>query len=245
MISIYICEDNKRQAETFSRMIRDYLAFEEPDMTLALVTADPYELLRTSRKNKDTGLYFLDIDLQSDMDGLKLAQQIREHDPRGYIVFITTHSEMLSLTFQYKVEAMDFIIKDQPDQLASRIQQCIKTVLQNHTALQKKNDNLISLKIENITVNLNRDDIVFIESDPSPHKLMIHTRNGIKRVSGSLKELERTLHPQFCRCHNSVLVNTAHISSFDNKQRCIVMKNGEICPVSIRMLSKVRKYLHN
>lgn len=243
MIPIYICEDNRQQLEMFSRIIRDYLEFEEPDMKLALAAADPYELLKMLREQKDTGLYFLDIDLQSDISGLELAQKIREHDPRGYIVFITTHSEMLSLTFRYQVEAMDFIMKDQPDQLAARLRQCIKTALQNYTVLQKKQDKIIPLKIDKHTVNLNQNDIIFIESDPTPHRLVIHTRCGIKRVSGSLKELENTLDSHFFRCHNSILANTAHIASFDRAHHELVMDNGEVCPVSLRMLAEMKKIL--
>lgn len=245
MIHIYICEDNQTQLNTFTKIIKDYLAFEESAMTLSLSTVSPYELLKSVSKHKEIGLYFLDIDLQSDMDGLELAQQIRSYDPRGYIIFITTHSEMLTLTFQYKVEAMDFILKDQPDQITMRIQQCIKAALQNNTALQKQKNNLITFKIENSIVHMNQDDIILIESDSAPHKIIIHTHHGVKRISGSLKELENSLSPQFFRCHNSVLVNTEHIASFSRESRNLIMDNGETCPVSMRTLAKLKKILYS
>ena len=40
-----------------------------------------------------------------------MAKQIRKNDPYANIVFFTTHSEYLPLTFQYQLAALDFIDK--------------------------------------------------------------------------------------------------------------------------------------
>lgn len=242
MIQIYVCDDNQPQLDTYSNIIQGFLAFEEASLVFALATPDPYALLKKRRENKATGLYFLDIDLQSDINGLELAQQLRALDPRGYIVFITTHSEMLSLTFQYQVEAMDFILKDQPELLAERIQQCIRTAVANDIALQKQRENVISIKIENTLVKLNQDDIIFIEPDSTPHRLIIHTSHGVKRITGTLKALEAILDDRFCRCHTSYLVNMDHKRTLNKEKRQLLMDNDETCPVSMRMFSRVKKF---
>lgn len=243
MIQIYLCEDNQTQLETYSKIIRDFLVFDETGFVFALATSDPYVLLEKRKENKNPGLYFLDIDLQARINGLELAQQIRRLDPRGYIVFITTHSEMLSLTFEYKVEAMDFILKDRPEQLSDRIRHCIHTAKENDTRFQKQKENIIAIKIDNVLVRLNQNDIIFVELDSSPHRLIIHTSHGVKRIPGTLKELETNLDSRFCRCHNSVLVNIEHVISFNRASRQLLMDNNEICPVSMRMLSKIREIL--
>ena len=49
------------------------------------------------KASQGTVIYFLDIDLNSDMNGMKLAQQIRLFAPRGFIVFITAHSGLSAL----------------------------------------------------------------------------------------------------------------------------------------------------
>ena len=51
-------------------------------------------------------------DLGADINGINLGEEIRQLDPTGYIIFITTHAELSHLTFKYKVEALDYIIKD-------------------------------------------------------------------------------------------------------------------------------------
>ena len=53
--------------------------------------------------------------------------EIRKYDPIGNIVFVTSHSELTYLTFVYKVAAMDFIFKDDPDQLKTRVLDCLDT----------------------------------------------------------------------------------------------------------------------
>ena len=57
-------------------------------------------------------LYFLDIHIQdNEYCGLEIAQKIREANPYAIIVFITTKSEFASITYRYKVSALDFIDK--------------------------------------------------------------------------------------------------------------------------------------
>ena len=112
MIKIFICEDNKNQQEKFKDIISNIIIIENYDMEIELVTENPYEVLEHIKENTTSGLYFLDVDLHSKINGIQLAEKIRKYDPRGFIVFVTTHAEMSYLTFMYKVEAMDYIIKD-------------------------------------------------------------------------------------------------------------------------------------
>ena len=55
------------------------------------------------------------------MNGIKLGSEIRKHDPVGNIIFVTSHSELTYLTFVYKVAAMDFIFKDDPSELKTKL----------------------------------------------------------------------------------------------------------------------------
>ena len=112
MIDIFICEDNTKQLNLFQTYISNFILMEGFDMRIVQATADPHQLLKEILTIENTGLFFLDIDLQSDMNGLALAQRIRQIQPRCFIVFITSHSEMSLRTFQYKAEALDFIVKD-------------------------------------------------------------------------------------------------------------------------------------
>lgn len=95
MIDIYICEDNKKHLELFKKYITNTILIENLDMKIALATSNPHELLEQISSLGNIGLFFLDIDLQSSINGLATAQQIRKLQPRCFIIFITSHSEMI------------------------------------------------------------------------------------------------------------------------------------------------------
>ena len=84
MINIYLCEDDQVQLECWKNRIEKYLMIHNMDMELFCWTKDPLVLLAFLEKSECVGLYFIDIDLNADMNGLELAVKIRKHDPRGY-----------------------------------------------------------------------------------------------------------------------------------------------------------------
>ena len=47
----------------------------------------PHELLNLLPDQPENAVYFLDIHLHSDMDGIELASAIRQKDPRAFIIF--------------------------------------------------------------------------------------------------------------------------------------------------------------
>ena len=72
------------------------------------------------------------------MNGMKLAQQIRLFDPRGFIVFISAHSELSYMTFQYWVEAMDFVLKDNPAEVKVKIRECLLNAMESYMLRNNK-----------------------------------------------------------------------------------------------------------
>ena len=81
MLDIFVCEDNAVQRQAIVQTIQNAVLIEELDMQLVLDTGDPYVLLEKVKTSQDTGIYFLDIDLGSNINGMKLAQQIRLFAP--------------------------------------------------------------------------------------------------------------------------------------------------------------------
>ena len=147
MLSIFVCEDHPAQRRAIVQIIQNTILMDELDMRLVLDTEDPYMVLETVRENQNTGIYFLDIDLNSSMNGLKLAQQIRLFDPRGFIIFITAHSELSYMTFQYRVEAMDFVLKDNPAEAKVKIRECLLNAMERYTLQTNKTHKVYTAQI--------------------------------------------------------------------------------------------------
>ena len=166
MIDVYICEDIKEQRDILAHYVKAAILIQEYDMKLRISTDKPKELIEQLKQSKNTGLYFLDIDLKSNKNGIVLAKEIREYDPRGFIVFVTSHSEMSYITFQYKVEALDFILKDDPRELQHRICECMENVNQKYAKISRGNGKTITITRGGRKITLSYDCLLY--TSPSP-----------------------------------------------------------------------------
>ena len=236
MLNIFVCEDNPSQRERIVQIIQNTVLMEELDMQLVLDAGDPYVLLDKVKTNENTGIYFLDIDLGSDINGMKLAQQIRLFDPRGFIIFITAHSELSYMTFQYRVEAMDFVLKDSPAEAKVKIRECLLNAMERYTLQTNKTHKVYTVEASGRKISVDHEDIFFFETSVNIHKVILHARDRQIEFSGTIKELAGTLGGDFVRCHRSFLVNKNNIKEIDSKKRIIYFTNGESCLMSTRMM---------
>lgn len=241
MLKIYVCEDLAVQRNKIQQMIQDIILMENLDMELSCVSEKPYIILEKVKKSKDVGVYFLDIELGTEMSGLTLAQEIRKYDPRGFIIFITTHSEMSYMTFIYKLEAMDFILKDVADELGSRISECLIKASQRYASVNNKVQETFSVKVNGKIFTVNYRDILFFETSANAHKIILHCKNRQMEFLGKMQDIEKEVDERFYRCHRSFLVNRDNIKEIDLKQRVIYMVNGDECMLSARMMKGLRE----
>lgn len=238
-MNIYICEDSIEQLNHVKKVIANYIMIEQLDMTLALATTNPYELIAKVENSNDIGIYFLDIDLSSDINGVQLAQKIREFDALGHIIFITSHSELTYLTFKYKVSALDFIIKDDITQLDHSIRECLEVCQKRlQSIIEREKIDKLEIKSGSQKLFINYDDIIFFESSPNPHRIILHLVNRRLEFYGNLKEYD-DLDDRFFRCHQSYIINVDHITSIDKKNRLVHFHNGETCYISSRKINKL------
>ncbi len=236
MLDIFVCEDNAVQRQTIVQTIQNTILIEELDMQLVLNTGDPYVLLEKIKNSRNTGIYFLDIDLGSDINGMKLAQQIRLYDPRGFIIFITAHSELSYMTFQYRVEAMDFVLKDNPAEAKVKLRECLLNAMERHTLQTNKTHKVYTLEIGGRKISVDYEDILFFETSSNIHKVILHAKDRQIEFPSTLKELTGVLDSNFVRCHRAFLINKNNIKEVDTKNRIIHFANGETCLMSTRMM---------
>lgn len=240
MLKIYICEDIEVQRDRIQQVIENIVLMEDLDMELSCVSEAPHQILKKVKETEEVGLYFLDIELGADMTGLTLAQEIRKYDPRGFIIFITTHSEMSYMTFIYKLEALDFILKDNPEELGKRVYECILKANQRFASANNKVHANFSVKVNEKVFTVDYDDILFFETSANVHKIILHCKNRQMEFLGKIKEIEKQVDGRFYRCHRSFLVNRDNIREIDFQKRVIYMVNGDECLISSRMMKGLK-----
>ena len=170
------------------------------------------------------------------MNGMKLAQQIRLYDPRGFIIFITAHSELSYMTFQYRVEAMDFVLKDNPAEAKVKLRECLLNAMERHTLQTNKTHKVYTLEIGGRKISVDYEDILFFETSSNIHKVILHAKDRQIEFPSTLKELTGVFDSNFVRCHRAFLVNKNNIKEVDTKNRIIQFANGETCLMSTRMM---------
>lgn len=241
---VVICEDEIEHREFFELVIKNYSMFHEPSINLVLNAASPGEILEFLH-NEKADCYFLDIELESQIDGMKLASIIRKSDPFANIIFISMHADRLKLTFKYKLAALDFIVKDDGrEQIAKQIEEALQAAFSKYQQLGKsKKMKSLQIEVGNRVTNINYDDIYYLETSPQTHKIILHQVNGFYEFYGRLKEFS-DIDERFFQCHKSYIVNIQHIKYIDREKREVKMANGKTCIVSFRKMRELQlKYL--
>ncbi|AYD39711.1 DNA-binding response regulator [Clostridium fermenticellae] len=237
MIDIIICEDNDYHRNQIENIVVSEMLNLNYNFKIQMSTKNPDEVIRYVKKYRsDALLCFLDIELDFKTSGMELARIIRKINPMGYIVFITSHVELTLLTFEYKVQAMDYIIKGNLDYMKKRIAECIIEVYndsKNALAIKK---NSIKINIANKVIYFNLDDILFFETSTKDHKIRIHTCDEQLEFYGVLKQIEKEVTSDYYKVHRSYLINTKKIKAVDKKNFIVYMINGEKCYVSEKRL---------
>ncbi len=140
------------------------------------------------------------------------------------------------MTFQYRVEAMDFVLKDSPAEAKVKIRECLLNAMERYTLQTNKTHKVYTVEAGGRKISVDHEDIFFFETSVNIHKVILHARDRQIEFSGTIKELAGTLGGDFVRCHRSFLVNKNNIKEIDSKKRIIYFTNGESCLMSTRMM---------
>jgi two-component system response regulator AgrA len=243
MIKIYVCEDQVSFRKSLVTMIEGHIEASNYKMTLALETDSPEVMMKALEKNKSKNIYFLDIQLNHTMNGIELAEQIRKIDQEGLIVFITSHGEMAYLTFEYKVKAFDYVVKDEILELKNRLENCLDRANEKILHKEPLNQESFSVKLSERQFFVPYEEIMFFETAPTAHKVQLNALRQQLEFYGKLSEIEKEVNEHFIRSHRSYLVNTRNIQSLDLKNKLIKMKNGQVCYYSSKGLKALKEMI--
>lgn len=233
MVPIKICEDNHFYRQLLQKELEKYIMISQYDFEITLVTGDPEDILREELKNSVQCIYFLDVDLQHETyDGFKLGKEIRKQDPRGFIIYVTTHEELAFETFRYRVEAMDYVVKDDEKNFLLRLRRCLDSIVERIEADKTDDRRYYTVKVFDELHHVPVEDIIMIETSSQKHRLIIQTETQSLEFFASLAEVEKDLGKPFVRVHRSFLVNRTHILSFNMKENQLLLQGDLVCEVA-------------
>ena len=241
MLHVFICEDDPVYREHIASIVRQYIDAEGCDMTLALAAGCPIEALCYLEAHPDAcGLYFLDVDLGHEINGIALGAKIRDMGMPATIVFITTHEEMQHLVFKHKIEAMDYIVKDQPEGIEARVVECMEAAYKRYLDTGGVKCKYFDVKAGEQIWHIPYSDILFFETDTSMrHKMVLHMKDEQIKFRGLINDIAG-IDPVFYRCHKSFVINVILVKRVDCKAYMVEMADGALVPIAAK---KVRGLL--
>ena len=196
--------------------------------TIVFTASNSEDLLNYLNTNT-VDVLFLDIDLNSTLNGIELAKQIRKTNKFIYIIKDLIENETVQKMKNYKqhyettcfehcltasCKTFDFIHKP------FNISALEKTI--NRLSEDIRNNSTKFLNLNNNKQLVNQTLVNFIEK--SGAKTVFNLTTGIVETYGSFNKISLSLPKNFVRCHKSFIVNINNIRNIDFKTDTIFFK---------------------
>lgn len=190
----HICEEIKKTLQSIpSSVVYQIYEFHSSEDILA------------SQINFD--MIFLDIDLNSSLNGLQVAEIIQDKNPYLILIFISAYPKYVSSSFYFNT--FQFLIKPIEPAL---LQKEFLRALDKYKMISGK----YIIKYYNEEMSVNISDIVYIEAQK--RKLFIKLKNNKSyETYGKISEQDQLVNTHnFLQPHRSFLVNPIYIESINN-----------------------------
>lgn len=228
MIEIALIEDNKEYALMLKEKILETDFKDEISVNLYL---NPIEFLDGLNSGKRYHVCFSDV-IMPEMDGVKLAEEIRKIDSKMLLIFLSSYLEYA--TDGYKVNAFDYLLKGRVEEKWDRL---VKRIIKR---LEDDREKVYRIITPNSVIVIPLDDIVYIYKSGNYCNFVLMDRQKNAVVRKSIWKLEEEL--AFCKyfilVKRGYIINIKKITEYRANE--IIMKNGDKIPIGRMHVSKVK-----
>ncbi|MEX2804530.1 response regulator transcription factor [Streptococcus sp. H31] len=231
MLDIYILEDDIIQQFRMEREIEAIMSKNHWLYQRLETFSSSKDIIAKSSEKGEHQIFFLDLEIKEDKkQGIEVAKAIREKDATAIIVFVTSHSEFMLITYQSLVGAIDFIDKNLNKQAFSeRIELCLKEAMKHQSGYFGESYYLFETSKARVRIPYN--DILYFETSPAAHRVILHTKNDRFEFYATIAEVAKSDKRLF-KCHRSFVINVDNVKRFDKKRRSAYFETGDYCLVS-------------
>lgn len=234
---VAVCDDNNAALKVLSKSIKN--AFAKFTDEFNMMNFSDGTLLLDEHKKEPFDVVFLDIDMPV-ISGFDIAKSLRDDFSNCYIVFVTSHSELVyeSMNFQ----PFNFIRKNCSVPIDESVSDIVSKLMQH----MKQNEKIILEDYNYRKHPVLIRNIIYIESD-GHYVIFYALSDGFPiRIRGSITEHEEIYSKyDFVRVHKKYLVNLRYLSQLNyNSNEIILGIIGKNLPMSKRMKKEVKeKYI--
>ena len=217
---IAICDDNVVLLAQLKQLICS--AFMEYTSDVNVDTYSYGALLLNICTLEKYQVVFLDIDMP-EVSGFDIAKYIRKNCVNCFIIFITSHSELVYKSFDF--QPFHFIQKKCEFSLEESISRIAKKLMK-HMKQYEKAELIDRNSIKHI---IDIHDIVYIESDKHYLNYFTLKNEAPINVRGSIKECEEKYKEyDFVKIHKRCLINLKYLANIDNSRNEVMLSYNKI-----------------
>ncbi len=237
MLRIIICDEKKecinKTYGLISRALRDIPEGRKTEV----FSASPEVLYKYKIKDNYTYLFLLDV-IYADVNGIEIAKRLRKQYKDVFIVFITNHTELMSMVVNQNIMPSGFLAEPASE---NDIKMMLLGIFDYTKIGGKTEANTLTLSTGSAVYKIRYDEIIFIEA--LNKKIYIYTETQRISCYNSLYGLEEELGSGFIRCHKSFIVNKDKIKNVYMAEMYIEMTNGSRVSMSRTYKSAVREMM--
>lgn len=232
---VFICDDDASQVARVSQIIKsaEVILSDEETVKFNLVeqAATYAEAAAFLKANPlDGGIYILDIELGKSVskdNGFDLAEQIKRQDERAQIIFFTTHDDLSIITFRRRLGPIDYIVKtDDLDVLKKRLTKTLEVAIYQLSKFNVMKEMTFSYKVGRNIRNVNIDNIYYIKTTQTPHKLQLVLKDGQREFFGFISKIAKE-NPMLVKISQSCIINPKNLENVDTKNYKVEFANGD------------------
>ena len=215
MVKIAICDDEKNIRAYLSALVKKQGM--ECEITEYAAAEDYFA------DGAEHDILFLDIELEGpgqDMDGMKMARQIRgmEDTKQPIIIFVTGYEKYVYDAFD--VGAFQYLLKPVDEQKFAEV---FRRAAEQAAAYTEQDKKALMIQYGGTGKTIPLRDIYYMESQN--HKIAVHMKDGVLEYYAKMSDLEEELQGQFCRVHKGYLINLSYVDEYNKTE--VTLTNGD------------------
>lgn len=206
----------------------------------------PADVLDAVKSSSGPNLYFLDIVLQREINGIQLASKIRDYDPDGFVVYVTIRDDMMPQTLSAMTTPTGFISKTNmfdKDKFIPQVRQVLEVIKKRLTTLQRSTEPTLTIRSGALLLTLRLNDIVYCEKVHGLRTTRIVTDEQAYVVHKNLTTVKAQLtNGHFFNDFQSYALNLEKVVTVDFNRGNVSMVNGDHLSFSRGTIKKLRTY---